>query len=352
MKKKIAITFPGVPFFRGGAELHVETLQEKLIQRGYNAEIVTIPFKWYPPQHLWEQQLMWKCLDLSETNGEKIDLVIGTKWPSYLAKHDNKIVWLIHQLREAYDQQNLEWSQFRMSGPAYPYLKDFRDADTKAISDAKKIFTISKNVSNRLEKYNGVASEPLYHPPKHYGQYFCEDFGDYIFSVGRLDSMKRLDLLIEAMCYTDKGVRCLIAGTGVIAEEERLKKLVMKYKLEDKIRFLGFITDEEMIRLYAESLAVYFAPMDEDYGYITLEAFLSSKPVVTSVDAGGVLEFAEKGISAMVEKPEAEAIGKAINALYHNKKMAREFGINGYEKVKDISWDNALDKLLVAGGLE
>lgn len=352
MKKKIAITFPSVPFFSGGAELHVATLKEKLTQRGYHVEIVTIPFKWYPAQHLWEQMLMWRTVDLSEINGENIDLVIGTKWPSYLAKHDNKIVWLIHQLREAYDLQNIEWSQFRTDGPAYPFLQEFRDADTRAISEAKKIFTISQNISNRLEKFNGVSSEPLYHPPKHYGHYFCEGTGDYVLSVGRLDPMKRLDLLIEAMRYTDKGVKCLIAGTGVIAEEERLKSLVRQYELEDKVQFLGFITDEEMLRLYAESLCVYFSPKDEDYGYITLEAFLSSKPVVTTVDAGGVLEFAEKEVSAMVEEPEAEALGNAINTLYRDKKMAREFGLNGYAKVKDISWENALDKLLVAGGLE
>ena len=101
LKKKIAITFPRIPFFAGGAELYAEALQDRLCARGYQAEVVSIPFKWYPLETLWEQELMWKTLDISESNGEKVDLVIGTKWPSYFVKHDNKILWLVHQYREA-----------------------------------------------------------------------------------------------------------------------------------------------------------------------------------------------------------------------------------------------------------
>lgn len=352
MKKKIAITFPYVPFFSGGAELHVANLRDKLCQRGYQAEIVSIPFKWYPVEELWSQQMMWKTLDLSETNGEKIDLVIGTKWPSYLVKHDNKIMWLIHQQREAYDLQNIWFSQFRTDGPGYPYLQQFRDADTAAIKEAKKVFTISKNVSSRLKTFNGVDSEPLYHPPKHYGHYLCGEFGDYVLSVGRLDKLKRLDNLIRAMKYTDPGVKCLIGGTGAADVTEALKKLAKDVGVADRVKFLGFVSDEELLKLYAGSLCVYFAPKDEDYGYITLEAFLSHKPVVTTEDAGGVLEFAEHEKSALVTTPEPEQIGRSINGLYLDKKLARNFGENGYQKVKDISWDNALDRLLAYSGLE
>ncbi len=352
MKKKIAITFPYVPFFSGGAELHVASLREKLCARGYQAEIVSIPFKWYPVDELWEQQLMWKMLNITESNGEKVDLVIGTKWPSYLAKHDNKIIWLIHQHREAYDLQNIFFSQFRDGTPGREYLQQFRDADTAALKEAKKIFTISKNVSKRLNDYNGIASEPLYHPPKHYGHYFCEGYDEYILSVGRLDKMKRLDILIQAMKFTDPHVKCLIGGTGASDDTIALKKMAKEQGVDNKVQFLGFVTDEDLLKLYANSLCVYFAPKDEDYGYITLEAFLSHKPVVTTVDAGGVLEFAENDVNAVVTEPDPEQIGQAINRLYLDKKLARDFGENGYQKVKDISWDNALDRLMTFSGLE
>lgn len=352
MKKKIAITFPYVPFFSGSAELHVASLRDKLCARGYQAEIVSIPFKMYPLNELWEQQLMWKMLDITESNGEKVDLVIGTKWPSYLAKHDNKIMWLIHQFREAYDLQGADFSQFKDGSPGRKHLQQFRDADTSALKEAKKIFTISKNVSKRLKDFNGIDSEPLYHPPKHHGHYFCEKSEDYILSVGRLEGMKRLDLLIRAMKFTVPGVKCLIVGTGSSDMEDALKKLAKEQNVEEKVKFLGFVSDEELLKLYARSLCVYFAPKDEDYGYITLEAFFSHKPVVTTVDAGGVLEFAENDVNAVITEPDPEQIGHAINRLYLNRKLSCDFGENGYQRVKDISWDNALDRLMAFSGLE
>lgn len=353
MKKKIAITFPTVPFFSGGAELHVEQLKQNLRRRGYDAEIVSIPHKWYPVPEIWNQMMLWKSIDLSETNGEKIDLVIGTKWPSYLARHENKIIWLIHQYREAYDLRDETWSQFHETGPARPYLEEFVRVDTAAFHEAKKIFTISKNVSSRLQKFNGVDSEPLYHPPKFYGSYYCsEKIDNYILSVGRLDRLKRLDLLIQAMKYTDRNIKCLIAGTGAAVVKDELEKLVEENDLQDRVIFLGFISDEEMLRLYAGALAVFFAPHDEDYGYITLEAFLSHKPLVTTWDAGGVLEFAEHKINAMISDPTPAEIGKSIDYLYSHPKDARDFGELGYLKVKDITWDNALDRLLSFSGLE
>lgn len=350
MKKKIAITFPYVPFFSGGAELHVESLRNRLNDRGFHTEIVSIPHKWYPAHELWEQMLLWRTIDLSESNGEKIDLLIGTKWPSYFAKHENKVIWLIHQLREAYDLRDAEFSQFRVGGPAQPFWEQFRDADTMALKEAKKIFTISKNVSARLEKFNGIQSEPLYHPPKHVGRYFCDDYGDFILSVGRINPMKRLDLLIQGMRFTDKHVKCYIAGTGTNTDTEALKELVNRYNLGDRVKFLGLVSDEELLKLYSQCFGVYFAPVDEDYGYITLEAFLSKKPIVTAVDSGGVLEFAEHEMSAVVSEPVPEQIGAAINQLYADKEKARKFGFNGYECVKDISWENALDRLLAYSG--
>ncbi len=350
MKKKIAITFPYVPFFNGGAELHVENLKQKLTARGYNTEIISIPFKSYPECELWEQMLMWRTIDLSESCGETIDLVIGTKWPSYFARHQNKILWLIHQHRDAYDCQMRSFSPFYPGKPAFEFLQQFRDADSVALREAKKIFTISKNVSARLERFNGIQSEPLYHPPKHVGRYFCDNYGDFILSVGRFDPMKRLDLLIQGMCFTDKHIKCYIAGTGTASYTDELIKLTNRLKLENRVKFLGYISDDEMLKLYSESLCVYFAPVDEDYGYITLESFLSKKPIITAVDSGGVLEFAEHGVSALVCEPTPEQIGAAINQLYLDKSNAKEFGNNGYERVKDITWEHALDQLLAYSG--
>lgn len=342
MKKKIIITASQVPFVKGGAELMVDFLQKNLVQRGYDAEIVALPYKWYPEQSLYDSMLAWRMLDVTESNGQKIDLVIATKFPSYAIKHDNKVTWLMHQYRQAYDLYN---SGVGLSSQENGEVikKRIEAFDAKVIPESKRIYSISQNVSNRLETFNSIQSEPLYHPPSLVGRYKTGEFGDYIVSVGRLDKLKRNELLIEALKYCDSGVRAKIAGRG--PEMDSLKKLAESMGVSDRVDFLGFVPDDDLLDLYAGAFAVFFAPVDEDYGYITLEAFLSGKPVVTCNDAGGVLEFAEHQKSGMISTPEPKVLGENINKLYLNKKLCLDMGNQGYNKVKDISWDNVIDKL-------
>ena len=342
MKKKIVVTSAQVPFFKGGAELMVSMLVKNLTERGFDAELVTLPYKWYPEETLYDNMMAWRMLDLRETNGQKIDLVIATKFPSYGVKHENKVTWLMHQYRQAYDLYETPVGLGCTSFGARTRA-NVEKYDKMTLPESKKIYTISGNVTDRLRKYNGIDSEILYHPPSLVGRYCTGDFGNYILSVGRLDKLKRNELLIEALKYCDKGVKAKIAGRG--PEMETLKAFAAKCGVSDRVEFLGFVNDDDLIKLYAGAFAVFFAPVDEDYGYITLEAFLSKKPVITCSDTGGVLEFAENEVSAFVSEPSAEELGANVNKLYLDKKLGMEMGFEGYEKVKDISWDNVIDKL-------
>lgn len=343
-KKKIAVLHAQVPFMRGGAELMVENLTKELNKRNYEAELVSLPFKWYPNNTLLDSVLAWRMIDLSESNGNKIDLVIGTKFPTYAVKHDNKILWLMHQFREAYDlSDNKDYAGLNTIEDG-PKTRDIViNVDNNVIPESKEIFTISKNVTNRLKVYNDIDSIPLYHPPMHVGKYKSTNYDNYILSVGRLDKKKRVDLLIKSLQFCDNSVQAIIAGRG--PEQEKLEKLTRDLKLENRVKFLGFVNDDELIELYANAFAVYFAPVDEDYGYITLEALLSKKPIVTCMDSGGVLEFAEDEKSAFITNVDEAEIGNKINSLFNNKLKCKEMGQFGYEKVKNISWDNVIDKL-------
>ena len=343
-KKKVVVLHAQVPFTRGGAELLVENLTNQLKLRGYQSEIVAFPFKWYPNNVLLDSYYAWNMLDLSESNGEKIDLVIATKVPTYMIQHPNKAVWLMHQYRCAYDLENNRLAGGCRTIPGGIALQEkIRHMDELALSKVKSIYTISQNVSDRLKKYNHLSSTPLYHPPALEGQYYTANFEDYILSVGRLDPNKRIDLLIRGLAYCDNGIQAVIAGTGAIRPQ--LEKLAEEVGVKDRVKFLGFVPDEELPKLYANALAVCFAPIDEDYGYITLEAFLSKKPVVTCHDSGGVLEFLEHNRSGIVCDVNPEEIGAAFNQLYHNKALAKQYGVEGYEKVKDIKWDHVIDEL-------
>jgi glycosyltransferase involved in cell wall biosynthesis len=93
---------------------------------------------------------------------------------------------------------------------------------------------------------------------------------------------------------------------------------------------------------------VFFGPQDEDYGYITLEAMLSSKPVITCTDSGGPLEFVKDEETGFVVEPDPVRIAEKIDWLYTQKKKAREMGQAGrqaYQK-KNINWNSVVDTLL------
>lgn len=343
-KKKIIVTHAHVPFVRGGAELLVESLSKQLNNRGFEAEIVQLPWKWYPGDTIVDSVLAWRMLDITECNGEKIDLVIGTKFPSYVPKHPNKVLWLMHQHRPAYDLYDKpEWSGMQFIQGGVEARKKIVNIDNICIDECKQKYAISQNVANRLKKFNGRTAEALYHPPILEGRYESGEYGDYIFTVGRLEGLKRNDLLIKALVYCDKRIKAVIGGRG--PEMDNLKKLAQNLGVANRVEFLGFVEDNDLIKLYANAFAVFFAPYDEDYGYITLEAMLSKKPVITCKDSGGVLEFVGDNECGLICDTEPEDLGSAINKLYVNKVLAENMGKLGFEKVKDISWNHVVDVL-------
>jgi hypothetical protein len=152
-----------VPFVAGGAEACATGLQQALLAHGHAVEIVAIPFKWYPPDEIVRQMLIWELLDLTEANGKTIDKVIALKFPAYLLKHPNKVVWLVHQHRQAYDLWGTQYGD--LEGPEGSRVREIiTRADNRALREPSEVFTISRNVSERLLKYNLIPSTPLYPP--------------------------------------------------------------------------------------------------------------------------------------------------------------------------------------------
>lgn len=344
--RTVAVCAAQVPFFSGGAETHVASLIFHLREKGYEVELINIPYKWYPHEQLLKSIEIWKMLDLSESNGKKVDLVIATKFPSYFINHHNKVLWLIHQYRQIYDLFNTPYSGFDQKSRRDMELRDsLIKMDNLAFASYKRIYTNAKNTALRLQKYNSVTGTPLYHPPKLAGRYYSSESKDYILSVGRLDKLKRIDLLLQALKYCSVNIRCKIAGTG--PEQENLHALAERLGIADRVDFLGFVPDEQLLRLYAEAGAVFFAPLDEDYGYITLEAFLSKKPVITGFDSGGPLEFVENERNGIVlQSYEPEKTARVIEGLLFNKEKCAALGTAGYDIVKTINWDFVINCLL------
>jgi glycosyltransferase involved in cell wall biosynthesis len=342
-RRSICVCSVQAPFVVGGAEILATELASALKARGFLVDLVNVPFKWYPVQDIVKQALVWRLLDLTESNGVPVDMVIPTKFPSYLVKHPLKVTWLFHQHREVYDLYGTPYCSFTDDPEEQEIRQTILRMDAKTLRESRRIFTISKNVSARLSRYNGIDSETLYPPPQYAGRYREGEFSNYALYAGRLETLKRCDLLIEAFRHVDSGARLVIAGRG--PQLENLERQVERLGLGDRVQFAGFVPEEDLLSLYAGAFAVLYAPVDEDYGYVTVEAFLSGKPVVTCKDSGGTLEFVENGVTGFVVDPEPQPLAQAIGRLYSDRKLARELGAAGRPRVAGIGWNGVVDAL-------
>jgi glycosyltransferase involved in cell wall biosynthesis len=344
MIRTVVVCEAQVPFVEGGAELHVRSLVAQLQARGYAAERVAIPFKWYPKDEILAHAAAWRLVDLSESNGRPIDRVVATKFPSYFVRHPSKVTWLIHQYRAAYELCGTEYSDFDHVESDVALRASLLELDTRMLRESRRIFTNAGNTARRLEKFNGLSAEPLYHPPRLANRLRPGPHGDYVLSVGRLETVKRAHLAVEAMAAVDPSISLVICGEGT--QRRNIEALAERLGLGDRVRFAGAVDNDTLLDLYAGALAVLYAPFDEDYGYVTLEAFLARKPVITACDSGGPLEFVEDGTNGAVCAPAAEALAGAINAYAASRTRAAAHGAAGYERARLVTWDGVIERLL------
>jgi glycosyltransferase involved in cell wall biosynthesis len=339
---RIAVLRPQVPFARGGAEIFTDRLVDELRARGHEAELVSVPFKWYPGTRVLTQAFLWRLLDLEEADGKRIDAVVATKFPSYLVRHRDKRVWLVHQFRQAYELDGSDLGQFGESPEDRALRRKIQALDRIALHEATRLFATSRNVADRLERSTGLEAEVLPHPPQELA-YRCDGYGDFVLSVNRLDRSKRIDLLLEAAAL-DSALEVVIAGDG--PDRRRLEELAHDRGLDGRARFAGRVSEDELADLYGRCLAVYYAPLDEDFGMVPFEAFLSEKPVLTTSDAGGPLEVVADGRTGLVVSPEAVELARAAGWLRQHRDEAASFGRAGKVLAAEVTWDRAITRLL------
>jgi glycosyltransferase involved in cell wall biosynthesis len=339
---RIVVTHAQVPFAHGGAEVLAERLTEELNARGHQAALVTVPFKWYPRERVLESAFVWRMLDLEEVEGRNVDLLIATKFPSYAVRHPNKRVWLVHQFRQAYELDRTELGEFGESALDRATRRKIHELDRRTLGEAQKLFAISRNVADRLENALGLEAEVVLPPPQEL-DYRCDAYEDFVLSVGRLDRAKRVDLLLEAAA-AEPSLKVVVAGDG--PDRERLEKVAQSHKLNGRVEFAGRVDARALADLYARAGAVYYAPVDEDFGMVPYEAFLSEKPVVTTTDAGGPLDVVADRRTGLVTEPRAAALGAAFRHLREHPEDGRAWGRAGKEVAKRVTWDAAIDRLL------
>lgn len=343
--KRIVVCAVQVPFTRGGAELLVDGLAQALGEAGHQVDVVRIPFSWAPDKtEIARGCLAWRLLDLTQVNEQPVDQVICTKFPSYVVRHPNKVVWLVHQHRQAYDWYGSSYSDFTYREEDREVRQVIQRIDRRCLGEARRIYTISRNVSRRLAHYNNLRSEPLYPPSRYREQLHPGPYTDYVLSLGRLDRAKRVGLLIEALAQVREPLRAVVAGEG--PERSDLERLARQCGVGQRVHFAGYVDEERLVSLYANARAVFYAPVDEDYGYATVEAFHAEKPVLTTTDAGGVLEFVEHGETGWVAPPEPPAIALHLEQLAVDAALAQRLGRAGSQRVQEITWERAVGALV------
>jgi glycosyltransferase involved in cell wall biosynthesis len=345
---RILIVTVRVPFVHGGAENLAEGLCDALRKEGHEAEVLGIPFKWYPSECILDHMLACRLLDLTESSGVPVDRVIGLKFPAYLVPQPNKVLWLLHQHRSAYEMWGHPLGDLHTGPNGMQIRQAIRRADERFIAESEAVYTISANVSKRLRVFNGVDSEPLYHPPKSADGFYCGRPDSYIFYPSRLTHTKRQTLVLQALARTQEKVKVRFAGLpDTRAHADELKDLARRLGIHDRVQWLGSIDEQEKREQYAHSLAVVFPPYDEDYGYVTLEAMLSSKPVITCRDSGGPLEFVEHGRTGLVAEPRPGCLAAAFDQAWRDRDQMHEFGLAARQQYvsMDISWSNVVRKL-------
>ncbi len=339
---RIAVVRPQVPFAHGGAEIFSDALVEELRVRGHEADSVTVPFKWYPGARVLSQAFLWRLLDLTEADGKRIEMVVATKFPSYLVRHPEKRVWLVHQFRQAYELDRTALGQFDESPEDRAIRRQIQELDRVGLGEASRLFATSQNVAGRLQRSTGLAAEVMPHPAQDLA-YRNDGHGDFVLSVNRLDRAKRIDLLLEAAAV-EPTLSVVVAGDG--PDRERLERLARDRGLGARVRFAGRVPADELADLYATCFATFYAPVDEDFGLGPYESFLSGKPVITATDAGGPLEVVHDGSTGRVVEPEAAAVASAAVWLRDHPDEAAAYGKAGNAIAAEVTWDRAIGRLL------
>lgn len=346
---RVGIATVQVPFIHGGAERHSANLCAALRAHGHEATEIHVPFKWYPTRVLVDHVLASKLIDVSESNGTPIDLLIGLKFPAYLLRHPNKVFWILHQHRQAYDLWDLGLSELLREPDGFAVREFIRSEDLKALGGSgDRLFTNSGNVSGRLRRHLGIASTPLYHPPPFAELLRADAFSDYIFAPSRICPAKRQKLLIESLAKTTSRIRLVFAGPPDVPGYDRsLQDYAAELGIADRITWLGAVSDGVMADHYARARAVAFVPVDEDYGYVTLEAMLSRRPLVTTTDSGGPLEFVRDRREGLVVSPDARALAMAFDELAEDAGLAESLGEAAFRRYSgfDISWRRVVEVL-------
>ncbi len=343
---RILVVTSSPTFVEGGHLVIAGELVDAIRQSGHEADLVVTPQNRFGRQGA-AYLAAWLTDVGMAAGGGPVDQVISLRYPAFAVRHPRHTCWLNHTMREYYDL----WPQFSAPLSWKNRLKEstrrrlIHAADRHFLTTGvQRRFAISGTVQARLSRWGGIDSTVL-HPPPPARAYRCDDFGDYVFAVSRLTPLKRFDLLLDALAQPQaRGVKAVIAGDG--EAREGLLAQCGRLGLDDRVQFVGRLTDEALLTHLARCRAVAFVPFDEDYGFVTAEAFASGKAVLTCSDSGGPTELVAHDVSGLVCAPTAPALADALRLIVDDRPRAERLGQAARTRAAAMTWPAAVARLL------
>ena len=206
-------------------------------------------------------------------------------------------------------------------------VKRFRDKEQQErVSD-----TLENNSPEQYSRKSGIAAEML-----------------KVLAVGRLTYYKGFRYLVEAAAEA-KHIHVSLVGTG--DQEDYLKKLAASLGVQDRVSFLGVLTDPELARQMSicDCLCLPSIERTEAFGMVLLEAMYFGKAtVICDVPGSGMGWIVDDGITGIKVKPaDAAALVDAFNRLSENHERLVELGMRGKEKFhRQFEIDQAVKALV------
>ena len=334
-------------FAEGGHLVLAHALVSALREVGHDAALLLTP-----QNRFGRQASAYAATWLTDVgvahDGKPVDQVISLRFPSYAIRHDAHACWLNHRMREYYDQ----WPRFSGTLSSRARLKErarrrlIHAVDRHLLTqNVTTLFAQSRTIEARLQRWGAIASSVVYPPPPS-RLYRCVGYDDFILVVSRLTPMKRVRLVLDALAEPlASGVRCVVAGDG--EERAALQQSSRELGLDARMTFVGSVSEDVLLDHLGRCRAVCFPAKDEDYGLVTVEAFAAGKAVVTCSDSGGPTELVQDGTSGIIAEPNAASLAEALASLSDDRARAERLGSNALEQVAEMTWDRALEQLVL-----
>jgi len=344
---KVAVVTSSPPLSEGGHLVIARSVVDALRDAGHDAGLMLTP-----QNRFGRQASAYVATWLTDVgvahDGTRIDHVISFRYPSYAVRHPRHVVWLNHRMREYYDL----WDRFQATLSWKARIKErlrrsaIHRVDTYLLTRrVTRVFAQSATIQGRLRRFGNIRADVLY-PPAPPRPYRCDGYGTELFAVSRFTPLKRIDLLVRALAEpAAAGVRCTIAGDG--EEAPRIRQLVRDHALETRVTLLGAVDAATLVARLASCRAVVFPAFEEDFGLVTVEAFASSKAVITCRDSGGPAELVRDGESGLVCEPTPASLAAALASLASDRGLAERLGAGAAAISAEMTWPRTIERLLL-----